>query len=95
MLAYGELAAAQNEAAAELLASVQAQAASLGVEAETVYVEDAAPAELPAKVPWIRVPDGRKALAIAAANLFGHPAEALQLIAVTGTNGKTTTTSLV
>ena len=63
--------------------------------AVAVTSEDAAPAELPAKVAWIRVPDGRKALAIAAANFFGHPAEALQLIAVTGTNGKTTTTSLI
>src|SRR6202022_1323158 len=34
-------------------------------------------------------------LAVTAANFFGHPGEALKLIAVTGTNGKTTTTSLV
>ena len=42
-----------------------------------------------------RFADSRKALAIAAANFFGHPANALQLVAVTGTNGKTTTTSLI
>jgi UDP-N-acetylmuramoyl-L-alanyl-D-glutamate--2,6-diaminopimelate ligase len=46
-------------------------------------------------VAWIQVREGRKALAVTAANFFGHPAEALQLVAVTGTNGKTTTTSLV
>jgi UDP-N-acetylmuramoyl-L-alanyl-D-glutamate--2,6-diaminopimelate ligase len=55
----------------------------------------AAPPELPANVTWIRIPDSRKSLALAAANFFGHPANALQLIAVTGTNGKTTTTFLI
>lgn len=63
--------------------------------AVAIASEDAAPATLPSSVAWIRVPHARKALAIAAANFFGHPAEALQLVAVTGTNGKTTTTSLV
>jgi len=57
--------------------------------------EVAAPAALPATVAWVQVPDARKALAIAAANFYGHPANALQLVAVTGTNGKTTTTSLI
>ena len=36
-----------------------------------------------------------KSLAIAAANYFGHPGQALKLAAVTGTNGKTTTTSII
>ncbi len=57
--------------------------------------EEAAQPALPASVAWIRVRDGRKALALAAANFFGHPANALQLVAITGTNGKTTITSLV
>jgi len=57
--------------------------------------EDAAPATLPSSVAWIRVTQARRALAITAANFFGRPANALQLVAVTGTNGKTTTTSLV
>ena len=56
--------------------------------------EEAAPADLSPNVAWIRVSESRKTLAISAANFFGHPARALQLIAVTGTNGKTTTTSL-
>jgi UDP-N-acetylmuramoyl-L-alanyl-D-glutamate--2,6-diaminopimelate ligase len=50
---------------------------------------------LPASVAWIQVREARKALAVTAANFFDHPAKALQLVAVTGTNGKTTTTSLV
>ena len=60
-----------------------------------VASEDAAPADLSPNVVWIRVAESRKALAIGAANFFGHAAQALQLIAVTGTNGKTTTTSLI
>ena len=50
---------------------------------------------VPSGVAWIHVQDARKALAITAANFFGHPADALQLVAVTGTNGKTTTTSVI
>jgi UDP-N-acetylmuramoyl-L-alanyl-D-glutamate--2,6-diaminopimelate ligase len=38
---------------------------------------------------------GRRGLARAAANFYGHPAHALQLVGVTGTNGKTTTAFLV
>jgi UDP-N-acetylmuramoyl-L-alanyl-D-glutamate--2,6-diaminopimelate ligase len=55
----------------------------------------AAPADWSGTVTWIQVADPRKALAIAAANFFAGPAEALQLVGVTGTNGKTTTTSLI
>jgi UDP-N-acetylmuramoyl-L-alanyl-D-glutamate--2,6-diaminopimelate ligase len=54
-----------------------------------------APSTAPSGVAWIQVQDARKALAITAANFFEHPANALQLAAVTGTNGKTTTTSLI
>src|SRR5215469_8258313 len=57
--------------------------------------ESARPLSLPPNVAWVRVGDARKALALASANFFGRPANALRLIAVTGTNGKTTTTSLV
>ena len=39
----------------------------------------------------IKVKEGRKALATMAANYYGHPSKKLKLIAVTGTNGKTTT----
>ena len=46
-------------------------------------------------VPYIRVQDTRLALALASANYFGHPAEKMTFIGVTGTNGKTTTTYLL
>ena len=60
-----------------------------------VASEVAAPADWPAEVGWVQVAEARKALAITAANYFGRPATALKLTAVTGTNGKTTTTSLI
>src|SRR5271167_111071 len=63
--------------------------------AAAIASEEPAPAAIPSSVPWIQVREARKALAITAANFFGHPAATLQLVAVTGTNGKTTTTSLV
>jgi UDP-N-acetylmuramoyl-L-alanyl-D-glutamate--2,6-diaminopimelate ligase len=63
--------------------------------AVAIASEEAVPAFIPSSVAWIRVRQARKALAVTAANFFGHPAEALQLVAVTGTNGKTTTSSLV
>ena len=43
-------------------------------------------------IPVIIVGDTREALAQAAARFYGFPAEKLNLIGVTGTNGKTTTT---
>ncbi len=56
----------------------------------------AAPArDVPREVEWVQVADARKALATASANFYGHPAEVLQLLGVTGTNGKTTTTYLI
>jgi UDP-N-acetylmuramoyl-L-alanyl-D-glutamate--2,6-diaminopimelate ligase len=44
---------------------------------------------------WLQVPHGREALALAARNFYGKPDERLALTAITGTNGKTTTTMLL
>jgi len=63
--------------------------------AAAIASEEPAPVFIPSSVAWIQVRQARKALAVAAANFYGHPAEVLQLVAVTGTNGKTTTTSLL
>ena len=46
-------------------------------------------------LPYVRTADTRAALAVLGANWFGHPAEKLTVIGVTGTNGKTTTTYLL
>ncbi len=45
--------------------------------------------------PWLVTEDSRCALALASANWFGRPGDRMTLVAVTGTNGKTTTTSLL
>lgn len=45
--------------------------------------------------PTVVVPSGRRALSLMAANLMGHPAEALLMAGVTGTNGKTSTAYLL
>ena len=45
--------------------------------------------------PWLTTPDSRLALALVSANWFGRPGDGMTLAAVTGTNGKTTTTSLL
>jgi UDP-N-acetylmuramyl tripeptide synthase len=50
-------------------------------------------AELP--VPVVRVPSVRALLGRAASAVYGHPSFSVELIGVTGTNGKTTTTHLV
>ena len=44
---------------------------------------------------WIEVSNARRALAFAAAEVHGHPSRDLQLVGITGTNGKTTTAHLV
>ena len=46
-------------------------------------------------IPAIRVTDTRKALAMIAAAFYGNPSEQLTLIAITGTNGKTTTAYII
>jgi UDP-N-acetylmuramoyl-L-alanyl-D-glutamate--2,6-diaminopimelate ligase len=40
---------------------------------------------------WVQVADAREALALAAANFYGHPSDGMKVIGVTGTKGKTTT----
>jgi UDP-N-acetylmuramyl-tripeptide synthetase len=44
---------------------------------------------------WIEVSEIRRAMALAAAEVHNHPSRELELVGITGTNGKTTTTYLV
>jgi len=46
-------------------------------------------------VPYVQVEHSRRALALLGVNWFGHPAEQMTMTAVTGTNGKTSTTYLL
>ena len=47
------------------------------------------------EMPYVLVASDRFALATIGANFYGHPAEEMTMIGVTGTNGKTTTTWLL
>ena len=53
------------------------------------------PADAAISVPWFVVPDARAAMATIAAELYGHPSRSMQVIGITGTNGKTTTAYLL
>lgn len=50
---------------------------------------------LPPGAPLVQVADAREARARVAAALFGHPSRELAVVGVTGTDGKTTTSTLV
>jgi len=62
-----------------------------------VASEQERPTPFSKELTWIELLPGsdRRGLARAAANFYGHPASALKLVGITGTNGKTTTTFLV
>ena len=45
--------------------------------------------------PYVQVPSARRALAQMGANWYGHPAERMTMVGVTGTNGKTSVTLLL
>jgi len=47
------------------------------------------------EIPYILVDSDRMALALLGCNFYGHPAESMTMIGVTGTNGKTSTTLLL
>ncbi|HEX8517792.1 MAG TPA: UDP-N-acetylmuramoyl-L-alanyl-D-glutamate--2,6-diaminopimelate ligase [Bacteroidia bacterium] len=47
------------------------------------------------KVTYIKVVDASLALGIVASNFYGNPSEKLKLVGITGTNGKTTTVTLL
>ena len=46
-------------------------------------------------MPFVRVANSRRALAVLGANFFGHPADDMIMVGITGTNGKTSTTYLL
>ena len=68
-------------------------AAAIAAGAAAIVAERPAAAAVP--VPWVTVPDARRALSALSAAFFGHPSRELQVVGVTGTNGKTTVSYLV
>ena len=63
--------------------------------AVAVASELSRPANVPRSVEWIPALSARRFLAVVSANYYDRPAEALQLVGITGTNGKTTVAYLV
>lgn len=61
--------------------------------ATTIIVQDAVDVE--ENVNIIKVDDSRKALAKIGANYYGNPADKLNIIGITGTNGKTTSAFMI
>ncbi len=60
-----------------------------------VVVCEEFPKEITSKITYVKVKDTTSALAKMAGNFYENPSEKLKLIGVTGTNGKTTTTTLL
>jgi UDP-N-acetylmuramoyl-L-alanyl-D-glutamate--2,6-diaminopimelate ligase len=53
------------------------------------------PAPHTSDVPWVVVTDARAAMARLADEFYGHPSQAMRVVGITGTNGKTTTAYLL
>jgi len=71
------------------------EAVGRGAVCLVVEEEREVPGRLAGKAAVVRSGDNRLALALLSDRFFGHPSRKLQLVGVTGTNGKTTTSYLV
>ncbi len=60
-----------------------------------VIVCERMPETLKEGITYVQVTNSAKALGIIAANFYGNPSEKIKVVAVTGTNGKTTTVTLL
>ena len=62
--------------------------------ANTIVCEEL-PGEMVNEITYVEVKDTHQALAIMASNFYGNPSKNLKLVGITGTNGKTTVSSLL
>ena len=63
--------------------------------AAIIYEDEAKVGDVPQNIALVQVKSSRYALAIAAANFYDNPSRKLTLVGITGTNGKTTTVTLL
>ena len=74
---------------------------AIGMGARAIVYEDQAMTDFQTSatsldgISLIKVESSRKALAVIASNFYGNPSEKLTLVGITGTNGKTTTVTLL
>jgi UDP-N-acetylmuramoyl-L-alanyl-D-glutamate--2,6-diaminopimelate ligase len=61
----------------------------------SIIICEALPQDIDSSVTYVKVENARKASAMMAANYFEHPSKKLQLVGVTGTNGKTSVATLL
>ncbi len=60
-----------------------------------VIIYENPPGEMKSGITWIRVKNSAQALGKLASGFYGRPSESLKIVAITGTNGKTTTVTLL
>src|SRR5690606_29229669 len=60
-----------------------------------VIVSEQLPDSIRESITYVTVKNSAQALGIIASNYFGNPSEKIRLVGVTGTNGKTTTVTLL
>ena len=64
--------------------------AAQAIERGALAIVSEQPAPPDVRIPWVTVGDARLALAVLAAAFYGHPSREMQVVGITGTNGKTT-----
>ena len=69
--------------------------AAQAIERGAAAVVSESPAPAGSRAPWLTVVNARVALAVLAAAFYRQPSTAMQVVGVTGTNGKTTTAYLL
>lgn len=78
-----------------IASAIKAGAVAVAYEDEDILAEQIAKAGGGAGIALVKVENSRHAVAIMAANFYDNPSRKLTLIGITGTNGKTTTVTLL
>ncbi|MBV9233544.1 MAG: UDP-N-acetylmuramoyl-L-alanyl-D-glutamate--2,6-diaminopimelate ligase [Candidatus Eremiobacteraeota bacterium] len=68
---------------------------ALAARAAAIVIERGVSVDLPSDAPVVEVADTRRALSRLAATFYGNPSSALDVVGITGTNGKTTVSRVI